>query len=203
KKGIKILGRDRLDPKAADYSAVLTKIKSMNPDALYYGGVGQAGTKLAKQAYEIIPKVVKAGGDGVYGPEMLTAAGFPAAEGWYATIASPHLTGDKSLGNWVKTYKEKFKVPPEDYSITAYDAALVIIAAAKKVADSGKPVTRSAVRDAIQSINVKTIQGDVSFDENGDLKNRVVSVFQIHKDDTQPIDDVDAQYKYVGVAPQA
>ena len=67
KKGIKVLGRDRLDPKAADYTAILTKIKSLNPDALYYGGVGQAGVKLAKQAYDIIPKVIKAGGDGVYG----------------------------------------------------------------------------------------------------------------------------------------
>ena len=34
KKGIKVLGRDRLDPKAADYTAILTKIKSLNPDAL-------------------------------------------------------------------------------------------------------------------------------------------------------------------------
>ena len=31
KKGIKVIGRDRLDPKAADYTAVLTKIKSLNP----------------------------------------------------------------------------------------------------------------------------------------------------------------------------
>ena len=29
KKGIKVLGHDRLDPKAADYTAVLTKIKSL------------------------------------------------------------------------------------------------------------------------------------------------------------------------------
>ena len=68
KKGIKVLGRDRLDPKAADYSAILTKIKSLNPDALYYGGVGQAGVKLAKQAYDIVPKMIKGGGDGVYRP---------------------------------------------------------------------------------------------------------------------------------------
>src|SRR6202000_2006937 len=40
KKGVKVLGRDRLDPKAADYTAVLTKIKALNPQALYYGGVG-------------------------------------------------------------------------------------------------------------------------------------------------------------------
>jgi branched-chain amino acid transport system substrate-binding protein len=203
KKGIKILGRDKLDPKAADYSAVLTKIKALNPDALYYGGVGQAGTKLAKQAYEIVPKMIKAGGDGLYGPEMLTAVGFPAVEGWYATIASPHLTEDKRLGEWVKRYKARFKVPPEDYSITAYDGALIIIAAAKKIAASGKPVTREAIRDAIEADKVSTLQGDVAFDSNGDLKSKVVSVFQIHKNDAQPLDDVDGQYKYIGVAPQS
>ena len=49
-KGIKVLGRDRLDPKAADYTTILTKIKALNPDALYYGGVSQAGVKLAKQS---------------------------------------------------------------------------------------------------------------------------------------------------------
>src|SRR4030095_5883721 len=36
--GVKILGRDRLDPKEADYKTILTKIKGVNPDALYYGG---------------------------------------------------------------------------------------------------------------------------------------------------------------------
>jgi len=203
KKGVKVLGRDRLDPKAADYTAVLTKIKALNPEALYYGGVGQAGIKLAKQAYDILPKTIKAGGDGVYGASFLTGTGFPAAEGWYATIASPHLTGDTKAAEFVKAYSGRWGVAPEDYSITAYDAALVIIDSVKRVAASGKPVTRSAVRDAIQSAKVPTIQGTVSFDANGDLADRTVSVFQIKRDPAGKPDDVSAQYKYIDVAPQA
>ena len=39
KDGIKVLGCDQLDPKEADYTTVLTKIKDLNPDALYYGGL--------------------------------------------------------------------------------------------------------------------------------------------------------------------
>jgi branched-chain amino acid transport system substrate-binding protein len=203
KKGVKILGRDRLDPKAADYSAVLTKIKSLNPEALYYGGVGQAGIKLAKQAYDIIPDAIKAGGDGVYGATFLNGTGFPAADGWYATIASPHLTGDTKAADFVKAYTARFNVSPEDYSITAYDGVLVIIDAVKRVAASGKPVTRSLVRDAIQTAKVPTIQGTVSFDSNGDLADRTVSVFQIKKDTNGKLDDVSAQYHYIAVAPQS
>jgi branched-chain amino acid transport system substrate-binding protein len=204
KKGMKVLGRDRLDPKAADYTPVFTKIKSLNPDGLYYGGVAQAGVKVVKESYDILPKTIaKAGGDGMYGPDILTGGGFPAAEGWYATIASPHLVDDKRAQTFVEQYKERFKSAPDDYSITAYDAGLVIIAAMKKVAESGKPMKRDAVREAIQTAKVPTIQGTVSFDANGDLADRTVSIFQIHHDSSKPLDDVTAQYKYVAVAPQA
>jgi branched-chain amino acid transport system substrate-binding protein len=81
KKGVKIVGRDRLDPKAADYSAVLTKIQSWNPEAIYHGGVLQAGMKLAKQAYDLVAKMIKGGGDGVQGLEMLSAS--PARAGYF------------------------------------------------------------------------------------------------------------------------
>jgi len=104
---------------------------------------------------------------------------------------------------WAKRFQDKFGGPPEDYSITAYDAGLVIIDAIKRVADSGKEVNRDNVRDAIQSAKVKTLQGEVSFDENGDITNRIVSVFKITKDDNFPLNDTIHQYKYVGVAPAA
>src|SRR5215469_12760211 len=201
KRGIKILGRDQLNPKEADYTTILTKIKPMNADGIYYDGVAQAGVKLAKQAYDILPTLVKGGGDGMHSTDLLSGAGFPAAEGWYCTIAAPHVLDKPEVAAWAKRFEAKFGGPPEDYSITAYDAGLVIIDAIKRVSASGKPVDRNSVRDAIQSAKVNTLQGEVSFDENGDITNRVVSVFQIKKDDKYPLNDTIHQYKYVGVAP--
>jgi len=202
KRGIKVLGRDRLDPKAADYAPILTKIKSLNPQALYYGGVAQAGVKLAKQAYEIIPDVIKAGGDGMQTVDLLNGAGFPAVEGWYATVASPHVTEDPKAAKFSDRYFARFKQRPDDYTITCYTGAEVIIQAVKKVAATGKPVTRDAVRDAIQQVKLPdSMLGPIEFDENGDLRNKIISVFQIRKDATKPLDDPTAQYKYVGVAP--
>jgi branched-chain amino acid transport system substrate-binding protein len=46
------------------------------------------------------------------------------------------------------------------------------------------------------------LQGVVSFDENGDIKDRTVSVFRYQYDDKYPEDAVLHQYKYLGVAPQ-
>ncbi len=203
KKGIEVLGHEKLDPKNPDYTAVLTKIKSLSPDSLYYGGVTQAGAKLAKQSYDIIPHVMKGGGDGIVGADFLTAGGFPAVEGWYATIAGPHLAGSDKVGAFTQRFISRFKVAPDDYTITSYDAANVIVQAVKKLVEEKKPVTRDNIRATLLTITVDTLQGPVSFDANGDIKSRIVSVFQIKQDPSKPLSDSEAHYKYIGAAPQA
>ena len=203
KRGAKVAGRDRLDPKASDYTAVLTKIKALAADSIYYGGTNQAHVKLAKQGFDIVPSLIKAGGDGIVGADTLEGVGFPAIEGWYATIAAPNTLGDSKAQAWIKRYQAKFDMLPDNYAITAYDGAMVIIDAVKRVAAGGKEVTRAAVRDAIQSANLETLQGPVAFDDNGDIKSKVVSVFKITKDPGYPDDDVSHQYKYVGAAPES
>ena len=200
--GLTVLGHDQLDPREADYTTILTKIKSLNPDALYFGGTSLAGIKLVKQSYDILPNIVKGGGDGVYSASLMKGAGYPAIEGWYATIAAPYIADNPEVAPWIKRYEAKYGRGPTSYSFTAYDAVQVILDAIKRVAESGKAVSRDAVRDAIQSANVKTLQGAVSFDENGDIKDRTVSVFRYQHNDKYPVDDVLHQYKYLGVAPQ-
>jgi len=200
--GLKVLGHEQLNPREADYSTILTKIKSLGPDAIYYGGVAQAGVKLAKQAHEIIPHVIKAGGDGVQGTSFLRGVGFPAVEGWYATNAAPHMLDDPAVADWVKRFRDRFKMLPSGYSLTTYDGALVVLDAIRRVAESGKEINRTNVRDAMQSTRLKTLQGEISFDENGDLASKVVSVFRYERDSRYPPDEILHQQRYVGVAPE-
>lgn len=201
-KGMKVLGHDRLDPLQPNYTISLTKIKALNPEGLYYGGVMEAGSKLVKQAYGILPQAMpKGGGDGLVDPEMLTTVGFPAAQGWYATIASPHLTENPKVQPWVKLFEATWHTQPDDYSITAYDGVLVIINAIGNVVKAGKPVTRENVRDAIQNSHTNTLQGEVSFDQYGDVTSHTVSVFQVQRNAAYPLTDIIHQFKYIGAAP--
>jgi branched-chain amino acid transport system substrate-binding protein len=202
KKGITVLGRDRLNPREADYTPILTKIKASRAEALYYGGVAQAGVKLAKQAHDIVPGIVKAGADGVQGTSFLKGTGFPAVEGWYATNASPHMLDDPAAQEWVNRFKRRFKLMPSGYSLTSYNGTLVILDAIQRVVRSGKELNRSNVRDAMQATKLKTLQGDISFDENGDLRSKVVSVFQYKHDPNGPDDNIFRQQQYKGVAPE-
>ena len=201
--GMNVMGHDQLDPKEADYTTIITKIKGLNPDAVYYGGVAQAGVKVAKQLHDIFPSVLKAGGDGMVDGGLLSGVGFPAIEGWYCTQASPHVMDDSDMTQWVAKYTKAYNMTPSDYAITAYDAVMVIGDAIKRASAGGKPVNRDTVRDAIGATILTTLQGPVSFDENGDIINKVISVFQITHDAKYPEDDVQHQYKYIGVASES
>jgi branched-chain amino acid transport system substrate-binding protein len=201
--GLKVLGHDHLDPKQADYTAVLTKIKSLNPDAIYYGGVAGAGVKLAKQAHDIIPDVIKTSADGIYGPDLLKGVGFPAVDGWYITTPAPHIIGTPAGEAWLARYVKLYGSQPSDYSAVAYDAGVVVVDAIKRVVAEGQQPNRHNVRDAIQHTRIKTLQGEVAFDENGDVTNRIISVFRIEHDPTAADADVSRQFKYIGTAPES
>jgi branched-chain amino acid transport system substrate-binding protein len=190
-KGITVLGHDKLDPKESDYTTVLTRIAALNPDGLYYGGVQQAGEKLAAQAMDLLPNIPKMGGDGMYSVGFI-ADEPQAAEGWYATIAAPDTISQPQAADWVAKYQSSYGKAPDDYSLTAYDAVLVINDTIARIVKDGQPITRSNVRDYAAQTNLPTLQGVINFDDNGDLKDKVVSVFQVK----------DAQYQFVGAAPQ-
>jgi branched-chain amino acid transport system substrate-binding protein len=190
-KGIEVLGHDKLNPKESDYTTVLTKIKAMNPGAIYYGGVQQAGVKLAKQAYDVMPNVIKMGGDGMYATSLPNDAGL-AAEKWYATIAAPDTIDQPEAQDWVARYQSKFGASPQNYALTAYDAVLVLDDTIRRLINDGMPINRDTVRDYAQMTSLPTLQGTIAFDGNGDLLDKVISVFQIK----------DGKYVYVGLAPQ-
>ncbi len=190
--GVKVVGRDRLDPKEPDYKTVLTKIKGLNPDALYYGGVMQAAAKLAPQAYEVMPRAIKAGSDGVYDLSWPKQSGKEAVEGWFCSQASPELVTAPKVEAWVTKFKSDMKRDPTNYAITAYNAVYVIADAVERTAKAGKPLTRTNLRDAIQVTKVGSIQGPIAFDANGDILTKTVSIYQWR----------DGEIKYVAVAPE-
>jgi branched-chain amino acid transport system substrate-binding protein len=190
-KGITVLGHDKLDPKESDYTTVLTKISALSPDAIYYGGVDQAGVKLAIQSQQVMPQTIKMGGDGMYGEGIIEDAG-PAVENWYATIAAPDTIDEPQAQDWVAKYKSTYGRAPVDYALTAYDAVLVIDDTVSRIIKDGQPLTRQNVRDYAEATSLPTLQGVISFDGNGDLKDKIVSVFQVK----------DSLFQFLGAAPQ-
>ena len=200
KRGMQVMGRDRVDPLISDYRPLLTKIKQLAPQAMYCGSSALAGVKLVKQSYETHARHDQGG-------RRRAAPGVDPGRRRFslrAGLVQHHRRAAHAgrcqavrVGGEVPEALEYAAGGLLDHS---YDAALVILAAIETVAKSGAPVTRGAVRDAIQAGKVDTLQGPIAYDANGDISSRVVSVFQVQQDTAHPVNDVVHQFKYIGVA---
>ncbi|MBD2100789.1 branched-chain amino acid ABC transporter substrate-binding protein [Leptolyngbya sp. FACHB-261] len=167
--GLEVLGHEGIDAKAADYKALMTKIKALNPDLIYFGGITQNNAgQLIKDARNVgmtNDKVKIMGPDGTFEQALIDAAG-KDAEGYYATfggVPGKELTGAGKT--WYENYKTKYNAEPEAYASYGYEAAKVVVNGINQVCKND----RAAIRDAVMGTkDFKGLLGTWSFDANGD-----------------------------------
>jgi branched-chain amino acid transport system substrate-binding protein len=147
--GLKVLGREGIDPKAQEYKSLMAKIKQLGPDFVYFGGATQTNAgQIAKdlvasgqRAKLMVPDacfeeafIKAAGADNVNERVHVTFGGLPPAK----------LTGRGA--EFVKRYREKYKSEPESYAVYGYVATQVALDALRKAGQkrprSGAPGRR-------------------------------------------------------------
>ena len=165
-----------------DFRPILTKIKPMNPQAVYFGGMAAEGALVMRQMRDVgIQKAVYISDDGCYSvPDFIEGAG-EASDGAYITFARP---AGESYKKWEDRFVARFKGKPVTFAPQAYDATLAILMAVEKVgkvqADGSLVIGKKALADAIRSVEFEGATGKVGFTETGDSRSTVV-VWQVQK----------------------
>ena len=161
-----------------DFSTIVTKIRGVGADVVYFGGLHPEAGPLVRQLREQGLKDVKfMSDDGIVTDELVTTAGGPQfVNGVLMTFgADPRLLPDS------KTVVDEFRkkgTEPEGYTLYAY-ASVQTLAAAFNGAKSNKG------EDAAKWLKahpVKTVMGEKSWDSKGDLKVSDYVVYEWDKD---------------------
>jgi len=174
--GIKVLGQDKIDVNAQEFKSLMIKIKSLNPDLIYFGGTTQSkGGQLARDmvgagldAKIMVP-------DGCYEEAFIASAGAKHCEDRaYFTFGGfpPEELKDGAGKAFVDRYKEKYKAMPEAYAIYGYECGKVAIEAIRKA----NAKDRAAIIAA--ALAIKDFDGALgkwSFDANGDITLATIS----------------------------
>ncbi len=173
--GLEVVGFEGIDPKAANYKSLVTKIKSTGAELVYFGGTTQNN---AGQ----IAKDLRAGGvaapmmvpDGCFETAFIDAAGADNLNGkTYITFGG--LPADKLTGKGAEfraNYIKRFNTEPEAYAVYGYEAARVLLDAI----DRAESKDRESIRAAVAATkNFAGALGTWSFDEQGDTTNKVMS----------------------------
>jgi branched-chain amino acid transport system substrate-binding protein len=174
--GGEVLAMEGLTRGDKDFSPVLTKIKPLKPQLVYFGGMAAEGVLVVRQMKRLGIKAQFMSDDGCFTEKDFIQAGGTASNGAYVTYAQ------EPNPEWVKKFEAKYG-PRQTFSPQAYDAANILMKAveqvAKKEADGRLTIGKKALKDAVAATNVQGTTGQIAFDANGDRTGSVVVVYQV------------------------
>ncbi|HUV08744.1 MAG TPA: branched-chain amino acid ABC transporter substrate-binding protein [Spirochaetia bacterium] len=160
-RGGEIIGTFGVTVGQQDFMGVLTKVKDLNPEAIYYGGVVTEAALIRTQAVKLgLDKVLYIGMAGMQSDTFGKIAG-AVAEGCFCS--STFDVSKSQVGQaFVKAYNEKYKVPYEQNGPYAYDTAGIILKAIREVGPD-----RAKVIDTIAGRDYEGVLGLTHFDAKG------------------------------------
>lgn len=159
--GGEAISKDLLPAGTTDYRAILTRLQSDAPEAIYFGGVITDAGILRKQMVELGMTIPMIGISGFYDPEFISVAG-AAAEG--TMVSYPASQTNPKLEKMDADYAAKgFADPESPYTKYAYDSANILLTAIKETGIEDK----AKLAQAIRAIKYDGVLGATTFDANG------------------------------------
>ena len=160
--GIEVLTTEIFQKGDTDFSGQLTRIKVLNPDAVFVSALPPEKPGILIQARELdmsVPFIVSSLTD------VEVAAAGAAAEGAITFIG--WLPTDDTTRNqtFVQNYSAAFGMEPNPFATASYASVYILVEAIKNAQSTGS----TAIRDALANIkDFDTILGAFSFNADGD-----------------------------------
>ena len=177
-----IVAEEQFQTNQSDFKAILTNIKSANPDIIFAPSSITTAPLILKQAREMGITAVIAAGDTWENATIIENAGADAEGAVLSTFFDEAAPANDEAASFIKGFKEYLVSIGEPDIIPAvsalgYDAYLCLLQAIKD-ADSTDP---AAVRDALENVSVTGVTGDITFNETGDA-NKSLAFIKTIKD---------------------
>ncbi|MEO5340543.1 MAG: branched-chain amino acid ABC transporter substrate-binding protein [Magnetococcus sp. MYC-9] len=148
-----------------DFNALVTKLKGVQADAVYFGGYHSEAGPLVRQMREQGMKAPLISGDGSFSEVLVVSAGGPQfVEGVYMTFGA-----DPRKIPAGQTLVERFRkngYEPEGYTLYSYATVQAIVAAMKAT----RSLEGEKLAQWLHTHPVETVMGIKSWDAKGDLQ---------------------------------
>lgn len=125
-----IVANDFINAGTQDYSAVLTKVKSKNPDVLYFSGYYTDGGLIRAQMKQLGMNAVFVGGDANQNAAFAKIAGNAAQGAVIINVPAPENLPYPEAKKFLTDYTQAFgSAPPSIYTFTNADGLRAVFAA--------------------------------------------------------------------------
>ena len=179
--GLKEVDYEGINAGEKDYSALVTKLKDLKADVVYFGGYHPEAGLILRQSAEQNVKFQLIMPDSIASPEFWQVAG-PAGEGTLFVFPS-----DPQSKPEAKDVVELIKTGgfvPEGFTLFSY---AVVQAFAQGIERAGSDDPMKVAEALKNGTPINTVVGPVTFDEKGDLKDATYDINLWHDGKYAPI----------------
>ena len=160
--GGEILTEEAYQANDTDYRAVLTNIRSLNPEVLYVPGYYEEVGLIVRQARDLGLDIPILGADGYDSPKLVEIAGAEALNGVYYTNHYSSMDDADDVVAFREAFNTKYKKEADAFNALGYDLAYFLVDAIERAGEAD----REKVKEALASTtNFEAITGTLSIDE--------------------------------------
>jgi branched-chain amino acid transport system substrate-binding protein len=188
---IKALGgnvefRGKIKAGTQNFSAMLTKVKAMNPDVIYYSGYYTDGGLLRAQQQQLQIDADFIGGDSNDNPDFYKLAG-KAAEGTVLiNFPTPEILPYEAAKKYLAAYKAEFKMdPPSIWPVTNADGLRAVIEGVEKTKSFDTKKISDYIRNDMKDF--PGITGPFNIREDGERVGAKFVVYKMKNDGTKNV----------------
>jgi branched-chain amino acid transport system substrate-binding protein len=176
----RIIGHESVQLGEKDFTALITKLRAMKPDGVFYAGHMVEAVLFRQQMLKLGLRIPMMSSGGVFSNTYIKTAG-EASEGTLASfwgLPMEYYPDGRGVA-FEKAYAAaKFQDPYESFGPMAHAAGQVFAQAVKRVSSKGK-VTRKAIIKELNKGRYKTTIGEFGFDKNGMLDILHIGIFRV------------------------
>ena len=155
-----------------DFTAILTNIKALNPDAVFAPGNFTESALLVKQARQLGIDAQFMGGDTWETLEFIDVGGKDVEGVALSTAFDREKASTEEAKIFLDAYTKEYNGEPSALTAMAYDAYLIAVSGIEK---AGTATDTVKIRDAIAATkDLECVTGMTTLDENGDPIKGVV-----------------------------
>lgn len=168
-----------------NFTAVLTKIKSMNPDAIYFSGYYTDGGLIRAQQIQLGIDADFIGGDSNDNPDFMKLAGKSAEGTLLVNFPTPEFLPYDTAKEFLKAYQDKYGKPVSSvWAIMNVDGLRAIVHAAEQT----KSLDTKTISDYLHTLkDFPGITGPVTFRNDGERINTKFNVYEVQADNSYKI----------------
>ncbi|GAB1534463.1 branched-chain amino acid ABC transporter substrate-binding protein [Geovibrio sp. ADMFC3] len=174
----------KIKANSQNYTPVLTSIKALNPDVIYFAGYYSDGGLIRAQQKQLGINAEFIGGDANDNVDFVKLAGAAAKDAKIVNVPTPDMLPYDSAKDFLAAYKAKYgKEIPSIWSLLNADGMYAFLTAIEKT----KSTDTKKMSDWLHNNELDGFSGKLKWDKNGERVGSTFMLYNIKADGTYEV----------------